>query len=212
MTPVIPSVPRASFSSTPTPTASSIPAKNKPPATPTAPIASPISPPASTTSPASSRPGTASAIRPIRTITITLTAGQAVADANIGSTNQTSTGGGGGGGGGGGNTGSGIGSIAGLLFNDSNADGAYQSGESVAAARVVYFDTNNNNKLDAGEKSTTTDSLGKYKFSNLAAGNYIVRRVMPTGYRLTTPALGYYAITMNPGQVYVSINFGSKSV
>ncbi|MBC7783793.1 MAG: hypothetical protein H7144_08125 [Burkholderiales bacterium] len=143
-------------------------------------------------------------------ITVTLAEGQSINTAHIGSTNtklppppppppgnDPS-----------GNTGY----VAGLLFNDTNGNGVQNSNETVAVGRTVYIDVNNNNKLDSGEKSVLTDSAGKYKLANLAAGTYRVRRVMPTGYRLTTPSLGYHLVTLGPGQVMQNLNFGSTSI
>ncbi len=147
-------------------------------------------------------------------LSITLTAGQALAGVNIGSTNHATAGGNNGGStGGGGNTGSGtVGSIAGYTFNDNNGNGTKDTNDTFSSGKTIYIDTNNNGKLDSGEKSVLTDGSGNYKFANLAAGTYRVRRVMPSGYRLTTPSLGYHLITLNPGQVITGKTFGSKQI
>src|SRR6185437_16213012 len=93
------------------------------------------------------------------------------------------------------------GSISGTVFNDSNHDGAFDSGDTALSARKVFIDVNNNGKLDSGDISTTTNSSGVYTFSNLAAGTYTVRRAdTPGGYSYTEPVAGFYSINLSAGQ------------
>ena len=47
---------------------------------------------------------------------------------------------------------------------------AADSGEAGLANWVVYLDQNNNDTLDAGEASTTTDAAGSYAFPNATPG------------------------------------------
>ena len=58
------------------------------------------------------------------------------------------------------------------------------------AGETVYLDFNNNSKLDSAELSTTIGSAGNYSFSNVPAGAYIIRQVLPAGYTQTTPTGG----------------------
>ncbi|MFO0818420.1 MAG: LamG-like jellyroll fold domain-containing protein [Pirellulales bacterium] len=51
----------------------------------------------------------------------------------------------------------------------------------------VYLDANGNRLFDPGETSVQTDAYGEYRFTNLAAGNYSVRAVLPNGFRQTAP-------------------------
>ncbi len=46
---------------------------------------------------------------------------------------------------------------------------------------TVFLDANGNGTLDSGEISDITDSLGGYNFANLAAGNYAVVEILPSG-------------------------------
>src|SRR5262245_25944616 len=55
------------------------------------------------------------------------------------------------------------------------------------AGITVYLDTNNNRALDAGEPSTLTGADGSYVFAGLRTGDYVVREVVPTNFRQTTP-------------------------
>jgi SdrD B-like protein/hemolysin type calcium-binding protein len=68
------------------------------------------------------------------------------------------------------------GMISGAAFNDPDADGVWQSGESVAAGVTV--------DLIAGgtvAATATTAANGSYSFGNLAPGSYSVEFVAPTG-------------------------------
>ena len=42
---------------------------------------------------------------------------------------------------------------------------------------TVYLDANQNDVLDTGETTATTDALGEYTFEGIAAGDYVVRQV-----------------------------------
>ena len=101
------------------------------------------------------------------------------------------------------------GKISGYAFNDSDKDGVLDSKESKASGKTVFLDTNNNGKLDSGEKSMVTDSSGNFSFTGLAAGTYAVRRVFPTGYTYSTPLRN---ITLTAGQVVSGVTIGSKTV
>ena len=82
----------------------------------------------------------------------------------------------------------------------------------------IYIDLNNNGVLDAEEPVQTTaqdnpdtadiDETGTYQFSDLAAGTYVVREVVPSGFtQTTTPAA--YEITIADGETVTNIDFGN---
>jgi hypothetical protein len=79
------------------------------------------------------------------------------------------------------------GSITGVIYNDANADGARDGGESGIRYWQVYADLNNNGRLDSGEPSAWTNATGNYRLANLPAGFYIVRAVPYTGWRQVFP-------------------------
>ena len=83
------------------------------------------------------------------------------------------------------------GSISGAVFNDANGNAKFDSTEAGLAGITVYNDANNNSLLDPGELSTLTLSDGSYSFTGLAAGNYKIRAVLPSGSKQTTPASNY---------------------
>jgi hypothetical protein len=101
------------------------------------------------------------------------------------------------------------GSISGVLFNDTNANGVQDSGEGRTGSRTVYLDSNRNGRLDAGERSVVSNVQGVYEFSGLAAGTYYVTRVFPSGYRLSNNTEGYLTVTLAPGESRAEAHIGS---
>ncbi len=102
-----------------------------------------------------------------------------------------------------------VGSISGFTFDDTNFDGEYEPGEPKTSGKTVFIDTNGNDKLDAGEKSTVTGSSGAWSFNNLPAGTYQIRRIYPSGYTQSTPVLD---VTIGAGQNPGNFAIGSKPI
>ncbi|MGL5058868.1 MAG: MSCRAMM family protein, partial [Microcoleus sp.] len=77
-------------------------------------------------------------------------------------------------------------------YNDKNANGRFEPGNTPREGPIsgvrVYIDANDNGALDTGEQSALTNTEGRAAFTNLPAGNYVVREVVPTGFSPTTPA------------------------
>lgn len=61
-------------------------------------------------------------------------------------------------------------SVAGRVFNDANANGAYDAGDSSRKGVVVYADLNRNGVLDSKDISTKTKGNGKYDLKKLPDG------------------------------------------
>ncbi len=78
--------------------------------------------------------------------------------------------------------------VSGTVFNDTNGNGAATPGESGLPGVTVYADLNNNGKLDPGEPETSTGANGQYTLSGLPTGPVIVRQLIPTGNRQTSPS------------------------
>jgi hypothetical protein len=65
----------------------------------------------------------------------------------------------------------GPGSISGVLFQDDDNSGTFETGEPVLAGWTVYIDTHNFGVLDADEVRTTTNASGNYQFTGLPVGS-----------------------------------------
>ncbi|MFI5378499.1 MAG: SdrD B-like domain-containing protein [Tepidisphaerales bacterium] len=102
-----------------------------------------------------------------------------------------------------------LGSIAGQVFADTNANGQLDTGETGLAGWIVYLDANNNGQLDSGETYAITDANGDYSFAGLSAGTYTVRVVQHAGYQTTGPASGSYSVPVTSGTAATGTNFGS---
>jgi Tol biopolymer transport system component len=72
--------------------------------------------------------------------------------------------------------------ISGAVFNDLNANGLKDGGESGQSGWTIYLDADGN-----GQLSTTTDGNGSYSFDGLAPGSYTVAEVQQPGWQQTTP-------------------------
>ncbi|MCU0542501.1 MAG: SpaA isopeptide-forming pilin-related protein [Oscillatoriaceae cyanobacterium Prado104] len=77
-------------------------------------------------------------------------------------------------------------------YNDKNANGRYEPSNTPREGPIsgvrVYIDANDNGALDTGEQSALTNTDGRAAFTNLPAGNYVVREVVPNGFSPTTAA------------------------
>ncbi|HUP77930.1 MAG TPA: SdrD B-like domain-containing protein, partial [Pirellula sp.] len=62
------------------------------------------------------------------------------------------------------------GQIYGVKFDDRNSNGVHDTDEPGLPGWTIFVDANANGELDPGERSTVTDSQGRYSFVNLALG------------------------------------------
>ena len=82
------------------------------------------------------------------------------------------------------------------------------SGETGIGGRSVWLDLDNDGFKDTNEASAITSSTGYYVFKNLAAGNYVVRQVLASGWKQTSPASGLArTFTLASGETKTAINF-----
>ncbi|UNU25362.1 MSCRAMM family protein [Microcoleus vaginatus] len=76
-------------------------------------------------------------------------------------------------------------------YNDQNANGRYEPGNTLQEVGIpgitAYLDANDNGALDTEEPSIVTDANGRGAFTNLEPGNYVVREVPQAGFSPTTP-------------------------
>ena len=80
--------------------------------------------------------------------------------------------------------------ISGTVFQDINANGEQDVGDTGLPGQTVFVDTNNNGILEAGEKAAITDGSGVYTLTALPAGTYPVRVVVANPTLQTLPAGG----------------------
>lgn len=88
------------------------------------------------------------------------------------------------------------GSISGVKWEDFNGNAERDPGEPGLAGVTIYADINGNGVLDANEPSAITtadlpetdfDEGGRYTLAGLDAGDYVIREVVPDGFRQTFP-------------------------
>jgi subtilisin-like proprotein convertase family protein len=85
---------------------------------------------------------------------------------------------------------------SGIVFNDTDADGVFDAGETGRSGVTVYADLDNDTTFDAGEPSAITDASGAYRVENLPVGSASsIRVVAPAGNRLTGPAVAGFNVT-----------------
>ncbi len=84
------------------------------------------------------------------------------------------------------------GEIRGMLYDDIDGDGLFETGDGETPLEnwEVYLDLNENGVLDAGEPSQFTDANGQYAFTGLAPRTYVVGEVIPAGWEQTSPDIG----------------------
>jgi hypothetical protein len=100
------------------------------------------------------------------------------------------------------------GTIAGTVYNDLNGNGVIDANESGLAGRQIYLDLQGIDALVAGDPIATTNAAGAYSFSNLAAGNYLVREVPLAGRVTAAPVWGgKFFIQLAAGQTAANQNF-----
>ena len=106
-----------------------------------------------------------------------------------------------------------LGSIAGFVFNDANANGTQDAGEAGLPSWRVYVDVDGDDTWDTNEPSSLTSSSGSYYLNSVVATQTpaAVRTVIPTGWAATLPSAGEQAVTIVPGSTVSGRNFGNRS-
>jgi SdrD B-like domain/Right handed beta helix region len=102
-------------------------------------------------------------------------------------------------------------SISGTVFDDANGDGKIDNGEYGSGLWTVDLDLVVNGKTTTNYKTTTTDINGKFSFTGLAAGSYVVRVIPVTGTTPTEKWANKLAITLAAGVNSTGNLFGEKA-
>ncbi len=101
------------------------------------------------------------------------------------------------------------GHVTGHVFRDSNANGAFESGESLLGGRTIFADLNGNGVLDPGEPTTSTAANGSYSLTlQPSVTTYSIRLAGGGGDLVSFPAAGSYSVMITPGSTSASKDFG----
>lgn len=98
--------------------------------------------------------------------------------------------------------------IGGTWFNDFDADGVADAGETGISGRLIYLDRNANGQLDPGELTSSTLIGGAFSFGNLLPGLYLVRDTAQPGWTATTPPR---TVTLAPGEFAGGLGIGART-
>jgi len=102
--------------------------------------------------------------------------------------------------------------ISGTVFQDDNGDGSQDDGEIGLGDVEVYADLGNVGYFVNGDPTATTNGNGVYTFQGLASGNYIIRQMLPSGYKQTFPGNGLgFHVTLDVERYNPPLNFGDQS-
>ncbi len=103
-----------------------------------------------------------------------------------------------------------ISSIVGTVWNDLNANGFQDAGESGLGGWTIYADSNANQTLDAGEPSALTSPDGQYTLFGIVPGPVLMSQVTPTQYQPTSPIEGYQWVTAPNSGTLANVHFGNR--
>lgn len=102
------------------------------------------------------------------------------------------------------------GRITGRVWYDRDEDGLVDPDEPPVGGRVVYIDRDYDGSLSASDPVATTDADGVYDFPNRDARYYVLRQVLPLGWRQTSPAdVGTYEFQLANGSHHTASRFGT---
>ncbi len=81
-------------------------------------------------------------------------------------------------------------SLSGMKFEDLDGNGLKDAGETGLANWRIFLDANRDGIWQASERSQLTGADGRYTFTDLLPGTYVVAEVQQTGWVQTTPLPG----------------------
>jgi autotransporter-associated beta strand protein len=105
--------------------------------------------------------------------------------------------------------------ISGAVYDDLNSNGSLDPGEPSLQGWTVYLDDNGNGTLDPSEERAITDANGDFSFTNLGAGTYTLREVLPANWVQTQPggtAMSYSITLLGSGDSATGENFLNAAV
>jgi len=102
-----------------------------------------------------------------------------------------------------------VGSITGIVFEDTNGDGIWQPDEPTLEGMAVYLDLPGGLEGDENKPFALTDANGKFRFDGLTPGPYTVRTVPHRLYVVSSPETGAEHAQVEPGNT-AAVTFGCK--
>jgi hypothetical protein len=107
-----------------------------------------------------------------------------------------------------------LGSIEGLVFDDTNGNGDKAGNEPVITSRAVYLDLDNDNVHDPGEPTTTSHpTTGKYVFTQkVGPGSPVVRPVSLAPGQFVSNAGGAVDASLNSGGSLANRHLGRMAL
>ncbi len=103
-------------------------------------------------------------------------------------------------------------SVTGTVFDDLNANGIKDMGETGISGWIVFSDTNNNGILDSGEISVITDANGEYQFADFTDGTYDIRELVQSNWEQTSPSGSKHAIAIANNSASINNDFGNAQI
>ena len=103
------------------------------------------------------------------------------------------------------------GTISGNVYHDTNGNGIRDNGEAAFPGQQVYLDIPGIGHFVPGDPTPTADAVGNYTFTNVPAGNYLVRITVPSGTTQTQPGAIFayqYYIQLAGGANILGKDFG----
>jgi hypothetical protein len=100
------------------------------------------------------------------------------------------------------------GAIAGIVFNDANADGIHQASEAGLSGWKVFADLNRNGTHEASEPASTSGTGGAWTIGNLSPGSYVIREIRQNYWTKTSPKAGSYTVKLTSGHTSGGFAFG----
>jgi CshA-type fibril repeat protein len=102
------------------------------------------------------------------------------------------------------------GTVAGVAFDDADASGIRESGESPLAGRTIYADLDDDGAQGSGEPFAVTDSGGAYQLV-LDPGTYTLRQSAVVGWTCTVPVDCARGVTVVSRGTLTDHDFGSRT-
>ncbi len=105
------------------------------------------------------------------------------------------------------------GKINGKKWEDKTGNGLTTADDTPMAGVKIYLDNNDNGVWDTTEPYRITAADGTYSFTGLAAGTYIVREVVPTGFVRTNPTTSdKYTVNLAAGGTSSGNDFANAEI